>query len=96
MTVINGKISVATVCPLCGDTKVLTLPEEGYMAWQNGENIQNALPEFDANDRERLVSGICPSCWDKMFSYDEDDEDYDDCDYEVGYDPYMGCFTDDC
>ena len=29
----------------------------------------------------------------------EDEEypgDYDDCDYEVGYDPYMGCSTDDC
>lgn len=25
-----------------------------------------------------------------------DDEDSDDCDYEVGYDPYLGCFTDDC
>ena len=24
------------------------------------------------------------------------DDDYDDCDYEMGYDPYMGCFTDDC
>ena len=20
----------------------------------------------------------------------------DDCDYEVGFDPYMGCFTDEC
>lgn len=20
----------------------------------------------------------------------------DDCDYEIGFDPYMGCFTDDC
>lgn len=20
----------------------------------------------------------------------------DDCDYEVGYDPYAGCYTDDC
>lgn len=26
----------------------------------------------------------------------EPDDDYDDCDYEIGYDPYMGCFTDDC
>jgi hypothetical protein len=29
----------------------------------------------------------------------EDEGDYyedDDCDYEVGYDPYMGCYTDDC
>lgn len=22
--------------------------------------------------------------------------DWDDCDYEVGYDPYCGCYTDDC
>lgn len=29
---------------------------------------------------------------------DEDDfyEPEDSCDYEVGYDPYSGCFTDDC
>lgn len=28
---------------------------------------------------------------------DEPEEYYDDdCDYEVGYDPYVGCFTDDC
>ena len=27
---------------------------------------------------------------------DDEDYDYDDCDYEVGYDPYLGCFTDDC
>lgn len=28
----------------------------------------------------------------------EDDyyEEPDDCDYEVGYDPYAGCYTDDC
>lgn len=23
-------------------------------------------------------------------------EEPDDCDYEVGFDPYMGCFTDEC
>ena len=27
---------------------------------------------------------------------DDPEEEYDDCDYETGYDPYMGCFTDDC
>lgn len=26
----------------------------------------------------------------------EPDDDYDDCDYEIGYDPYVGGFTDDC
>lgn len=22
--------------------------------------------------------------------------DWDDCDYDCGFDPYMGCYTDDC
>lgn len=26
----------------------------------------------------------------------DEEEYYDDCDYECGFDPYMGCFTDDC
>lgn len=31
-------------------------------------------------------------------SEEEEPEDYygDDCDYDTGFDPYMGCFTDDC
>jgi len=27
---------------------------------------------------------------------DEDIEDYDDCDYEIGFNPYMGCYDYDC
>lgn len=23
-------------------------------------------------------------------------EEFDDCDYETGFDPYLGCYTDDC
>lgn len=25
-----------------------------------------------------------------------DIEKEDDCDYEIGYDPYLGCFSNDC
>lgn len=33
-----------------------------------------------------------PEIWE-----DEEETNWEDnCDYEVGYDPYMGCFTDDC
>lgn len=32
--------------------------------------------------------------------FDDEDEELDDweddCDYEMGFDPYMGCFSDDC
>ena len=47
------------------------------------------------------IDGVCP--YNAEVSGDceywcgaEEPEDYpDDCDYEVGYDPYSGCFTDD-
>ena len=97
---INDTVAIETRCPFCGKTAIVEVPMDGFIAWQGGATIQQALPELDANDRERLVSGICPTCWDKMFSApddeEEDDEDYDDCDYEMGFDPYLGCFTDDC
>ena len=35
----------------------------------------------------------CPIC---NFSWDGEFEDWDDSDSEMGYDPYMGCYTDDC
>lgn len=46
--------------------------------------------------------GSCPydaeySCTCEYYcSEEEPDEEFDDCDYEVGFDPYLGCFTDDC
>lgn len=36
---------------------------------------------------------ICPICgFDGEDSWGDDDDDYD----EMGYDPYMGCYSDDC
>jgi len=96
---INETVAIETHCPFCGKTAIVEVPTDGFIAWQGGATIQRAFPKLDADTRERLVSGICPTCWDKMFSVpddDEDEEDYDDCDYEMGFDPYLGCFSDDC
>lgn len=96
---INETVAVETRCPFCGKTAIVEVPTDGFIAWQGGATVQRAFPNLDADTRERLVSGICPTCWDKMFSVpddDEDEEDYDDCDYEMGFDPYLGCFSDDC
>lgn len=30
------------------------------------------------------------------YSEEADTDYYDYCDYEVGYDPYLGCYSDDC
>jgi len=58
---------IETNCPMCGETHLITVPIEGYARWQNGACIQDAMPELSADDREMLISGICPRCWDDMF-----------------------------
>ena len=58
---------VTTVCPFCGETHDVFVRESDYHAWQDGEFAQNAFPYLSANEREMLITGICPDCWDGMF-----------------------------
>ena len=57
---------VETQCPICGETKALYVPLDGYLKWEQGTLIQDAMPTLSANDRERLITGICPDCWDNV------------------------------
>ncbi len=54
-------------CVLCGVEQHITAPAVGLLAWQNGELIQNALPELSDDDRELLISHICPKCFSMMY-----------------------------
>lgn len=97
--------AVPTVCPYCQTATLVFVNEADYLRWCDGELAQNAFPYLSADEREQLISGICPSCWDDMFYVGDDDEEDadewedDDCevyDLDMGFDPYMGCYSDDC
>lgn len=109
------EVCVVTYCPFCGKAHEIEVNEIDYLDWQDGELVQNAFPYLSADEREMLISGICPTCWDKMFgdgsqwkdihTADEigEEEDFDDeyaegfaADLDMGFDPYLGCCTDDC
>lgn len=89
---------VKTTCPICHCDTYLQVDAEEYARWQAGELIQVAMPYLDADEREMLISGICPTCWDDMFGDEDEDEEYlpepDDLDF--GFDPYLGDYTWDC
>lgn len=99
---------VKTTCPICHCDTYLMVDAEEYARWQAGELIQNAMPDMTSENREMLISGICPRCWEDMFGYeyedeyDDDDEDEEAEDYpepddlEMGFNPYMGCYDFDC
>lgn len=71
---INYKeVSVITRCPFCGRGNKVEVNEIDYLDWDNGMHAQDAFPYLSAEEREMLISGICPTCWEKMFGGDDDE-----------------------
>jgi hypothetical protein len=68
----NAQAKISLNCVSCQTPHNLTVPAQNYMDWRNGTYIQNALSMLNKDDREMLVSGICPECWDAMFGDDDD------------------------
>lgn len=60
-------INLEIVCPFCGNSFVLSVDEDDYLAWRGGMLVQDAFPYLSAEERELLISGICPECWEKTF-----------------------------
>lgn len=54
-------------CPFCGDLNIIKVPEESLQAYNNGVLAQNAFPNLTAAEREMIITGICPKCWDYYF-----------------------------
>ena len=73
MTKINYKeVCVVTACPFCGRANEVEVNEMDYLDWQDGVLAQDAFPYLNVNEREMLISGICPTCWDGMFGNELD------------------------
>jgi hypothetical protein len=71
----SSTIAVKTkTCSVCGEYEVWSLDRELVDRWQGGENIQRVFPDMSASEREILITGIHPDCWDKLFPGEEDDE----------------------
>ena len=58
---------VKTTCPICDQEHRLAADGDEYMTWLEGTPVQLAFPKMTVEDRERLQSGTCPECWNKMF-----------------------------
>lgn len=66
---------VQNTCPFCSGLNNLKLQGNQYFAhFQKGEFVQHAFPQLDAGDRELILTGSHPECWDKAFKDSEDEE----------------------
>lgn len=65
-------ILVGRNCPFCGEYHEVMVSEADYAAWQGGELVQNAFPYLSADEREILISGVCPKCWAETFGGEDE------------------------
>ena len=73
---INYKeVCVITVCPICGRGNEVEVNENDYFDWEDGISAQIAFPYLSTADREKLISGICPTCWNRMLPPDPEEEE---------------------
>lgn len=59
-------------CPFCGKTHVVMIDTAGLLNYKNGALIGTAFPYLTADERELLISGTCPECWEKYMKEDEE------------------------
>lgn len=64
-----------TPCLGCGTSAAFEMTEEQFKCFQAGEKVQDIFPDWSPEDREMLISGTCPKCFEEMFPEDEEDDD---------------------
>ena len=55
-------------CPICGKMNEFECTESEWDEYKKGGLVQNCFPHATPEQRELLMTGICPECWDRMFS----------------------------
>lgn len=61
-------VMIETACPFCGAVHMIEVNLTDYWDWEDGKLAQDAFPYLTPDEREMLISGICPECWDSMFA----------------------------
>lgn len=61
-------------CVVCGETSTMKLDDAALKRFHQGAFVQDAFPDLPADQREQLISGTHPACWESMFADLPDDE----------------------
>ena len=62
-------------CVFCGEMHEIWVSADDYWDWEPDMHVQDVFPYLSPEEREMLISGICPDCWEKMFPPEEEDEE---------------------
>ena len=68
------KVAVRGPCYQCGNPQEVIVDDAALRKFRAGSFAQDCFPTLSADQREFLISGICPTCWAAMFPPYEDEE----------------------
>lgn len=54
-------------CTWCGGQGEMLVPVAGFLARSRGALVQDAYPDMSRQQREQIISGTHPECWEQMF-----------------------------
>ena len=54
-------------CVECGKQATLMISKAQLVKWLEGDYIQVAMPQLSADDRELIISGTHPKCFEELF-----------------------------
>ena len=60
-------------CVVCGLQSVMELSSHQIDRWKGGEYVQSVFPDLMPEDREVLISGTHPKCFNELFKEEEDE-----------------------
>ena len=73
----NEKLSVNVPCSFCNAEYIIEMTVSQFNELQSPHrrHIQDIIPELAPEMRELFISGMCPKCWDKLFSFENEEEE---------------------
>lgn len=72
----TSQYMITSRCHYCKVEHQQFITTDQWYRWQeNGEYIQDVFPHLTDSQREMLLTGTHPECWEKMFPQDEEEDD---------------------
>ena len=63
--------TIVIPCNFCDVRKALQGSTDALDRYNSGTKIQVAFPLMSADDRELILNGTCPDCYDKLYGKEE-------------------------
>ena len=70
------KVKINVPCCFCNTNYEIEMTQAqlNELLSPHRRHIQDIIPELAPEKRELFISGMCPKCWDKLFSFEDKDE----------------------